>query len=199
MAKKKRTEEEILEDIRNYKPRMTKGEDRKTFYARMMGAIITDDKGNVIDDEGNIIDNKGKEDMIQTIPTPTRPHFIFSGKMWEIDNEFKLISGERLKTVITFEHIIKTGVIDDDLSFKGSMELPAGSAWTITEKVSVEIDSEFSDPIVTMWKENAGTMVDKKENMKEIEPFSLPMYHIKKLVREAVKLDAQNRPKLATY
>ena len=116
MAKKKRTEEEILEDIRNYKPKMTEGDTRKVFYAKMMGA--------------KFIEDKGKEEMIQTAKTPDRPHFIFNSTMWEIEEEFKTISGERQKTTVTFEHIIKTGVIDDDLSFKGSMELPAGSAWT---------------------------------------------------------------------
>jgi hypothetical protein len=35
MAKKKRTEEEILEEIRNYKPKMTEGMSRREFYARL--------------------------------------------------------------------------------------------------------------------------------------------------------------------
>lgn len=59
MAKKKRSYEEILEDIRNYKPKMTEGDSRDVFMAKMMGAIITDSDGNVIDDNGNIIDGEG--------------------------------------------------------------------------------------------------------------------------------------------
>ena len=39
MSKKKRSYEEILEDIRNYKPKMTEGDTREVFYAKMMGAI----------------------------------------------------------------------------------------------------------------------------------------------------------------
>ena len=130
--------------------------------------------------------------MIRKIPTPDRPHFIFSGKMWEIEQKCKEIAGGRYRTFVTFEHINKTCVIDDEIGFQESAKLPEGSAWTIIETVTVEIDDEFSEPVITMFKRNIGTIVNKRD-MKEIETFSLPLYHIQKLVDEAKKMDMKNR------
>lgn len=136
--------------------------------------------------------------MMKKIKTPDRPYFLFAGKMWEIENEFKSISGDRHRSVITFEHITRTAMFDDDHKFNGKMVVPNGEAWTIIETVIVTIDDEFADPEITLIQKNTGTMVDIKPQGRSraipaIEEFSLPLYHIEKLVREAIKIDTKNR------
>lgn len=134
--------------------------------------------------------------MIQTIPTPERPHFIFDGKMWEIENKYNHLSGDRFRTTVTFEHIHKTAMIDEDLGFNGSMGLPAGSALTITETVQISIDDEFDEPEITMYIKNTGSVVGKDRKNRiitDIEPLSLPLFVIQKLARESVKMDCKNR------
>jgi len=176
MAKKKRTKEDILEDIRNYKPKMTEGMSQKEFYARM---------------GTNCLQDKGKEDMIQTIPAPTRPHFIFDRKMWEIENEYKAISEKSSCSKIIFENILKTTMIDPDIGFNEEH-----NALTMTEVVRVMIRSQFDEPEITMFIKNTGTMVGKERDngkIKEIAPLSLPLFVIEKLVKVAVIIDKENR------
>jgi hypothetical protein len=182
-----------LEDIKNYVPKMTEGVPQKEFYAKMMaGHYVPKDEG--------------KEDMIQHIKTPERPHFIFSGKMWEIEEEFTFSPGDEYRTKITFEHIIKTPAFDEDFDIcpddKG-IRLPNGECWTIIETVIVKIDDEFSDPIITMFKKNTGTMVGKDDghskNIPAMDTLSLPLYDIEKLVRVASNLDTRNRQKMVRF
>jgi len=177
MAKKKRTYEEILEDIKNYVPEMTEGLEANDFMYRMQAGAASDDKGT--------------KDMLQTIETPTRPHFLFDRKMWEIENEYKIISEEISYSKIIFESIFKTPIIDPDIGFN-----KPHNALTITQIVEVMIRGQFSEPEVTMFIKNTGTMVGKEpdnDKLKEIEPLTVPLFVIEKLVKEAVKLDAKNR------
>lgn len=130
--------------------------------------------------------------MIQKIETPTRPHFLFDRKMWEIENEYKIISEDSSYSKIIFESIFETPIIDPDIGFNKQH-----NALTITQIVEVKIRGQFDEPEVTMFVRNTGTMVgrelDDNSNIKEIEPLSVPLFVIEKLVKEAVKLDAKNR------
>lgn len=121
--------------------------------------------------------------MIQSFSIPDRPHFIFSGKMWEIRNIY-----DNTTTNIVFEHITKTGMIAPDEGFNGDNE----GYWTFTEVVEAKISGDYDEPIISLYKQNSGTRV-LKGDIKEIEPLGLPLFVIEKLVREAEKMHFENR------
>ena len=137
--------------------------------------------------------------MLRSIPTPERPHFIFGGKLWEIENKHEeTVNG--LYTTVKFEHVCKTCLHDQDLSMEEMLKQPEGAALTIYETVVIKIDGEYSEPTVSIYKRNKGTMVGKKigkssPTIKEIEPFTLSINSIQKLVKEAEKIDMRNRQK----
>lgn len=130
--------------------------------------------------------------MIQTIPKPERPYFIFSGKMWEIENEFTPLKDDRSRTEIKFEHKCSTSMIDPDVGYDLKKRSEAGPALTVYETVLIKINGVYDEPSISMYIRNTGTMV-RKDEFKEIEPFSLPLYVIQKLVKEAEKIDKENR------
>ena len=134
--------------------------------------------------------------MYKRVKTPERPHFIFEGKMWEIENEYRLIAGKRYQTTVLFESIDKTSLVDPDIGFKDSAELPEGSCLTVTKKIYVRIGDEFSEPEIHMYRFNTGSIIGKDRGMspiREIEPLALSFNTIQKFVKEAEKMDAKNR------
>jgi hypothetical protein len=130
--------------------------------------------------------------MIRTVETPKRPHFIFDGKMWEIENKFTSVSGERQRTKVKFEHICETMMIDQDKGFNSGE--PVGSHWSYVETVTVQFDDDYDDPEITLYILNRGTIVSQGKKNK-IENLTLPFFVVQKLVKEASKIDAKNRDK----
>jgi len=109
--------------------------------------------------------------MIKKIPTPDRPHFIFGSKLWEIEDNSKKWAG-RISTEVTFESILEhPGITFDSKPIINK------------ETVVVRIDDSFIEPEISIYQKNGDT----------IEPLSLPFYVIKKLVKEAEKIDMINR------
>ena len=130
--------------------------------------------------------------MMRVMPTPEGPHFIFDRKMWEIENSFIDTKDGRIISKIRFKHVIKTAIIDEDEKFEmNSM----GKALTINEAVGITIADDFAEPLIKMYIKNEGTLVgkDRRRKIAEIEPLELPMFVIKKLVWEALKIDTKYR------
>lgn len=127
--------------------------------------------------------------MMRVMPTPEGPHFIFDRKMWEIESCYIPTEDGRSISKIRFKHIVETAIIDEDEKFEMSK---MGKALTINEAVDITIDDDFADPLIKMYVKNEGTLVSKEQYPK-IEPLELPMFVIKKLVWEALKIDTKYR------
>ena len=100
MAKKKRTEEEILADLKNYKPKMTEGEEAEVFCAKMQAGLLKKEAKNTMQSKN-----------------PSVSHFVFDRKTWEVKNEFKVLSEESRCSKITFESIFQTGLVDPEIGY----------------------------------------------------------------------------------
>ena len=131
--------------------------------------------------------------MIQKMPKPDRPYFIFCGKSWEIESEFNGRVSE-----ISFENINKTALVDPDIGFNTPHD-----ALIITETVNVAISGDFDEPEISMFTRNRGTLVGKNRgrngDIPEFAPLALPLYHIEKLVKEAIKIDAEHRKEKSEF
>jgi hypothetical protein len=135
--------------------------------------------------------------MMQVLPTPEGPHFIYGGKMWEIESCFTKCDDGRILSKIRFKHVVQTGIIDQDEKFEMST-YGTGKALTRNEAVDIFISDEFAEPSIKMYIKNEGTLVGKERgrNIDEIEPLELPLHVIQKLVWEAKVLDTKHRNSL---
>lgn len=135
--------------------------------------------------------------MMQSRPTPNGPYFIFGNKTWEIENKFDSIhAGEDYRTKVTFGHIVNTCEIAPEkglaLDGDGLIKIEDGKYHTYMETVKVSISGEYGEPEVSTYRLNKGLKVERKL-LPRLGTFSLPMYVIEKLVKEAIKIDAKNR------
>jgi len=137
--------------------------------------------------------------MQRKVASSEKESFNFGNKTWEVENDFRKALTDWFST-ITFKYSITTGLIDPDVGFQpyipDKTKPEVEPFWNFTETVKVRIRGTYEDEEVSIYRKNEGTVLTKGSNGKdvpEIEPLSLPLYVIEKLVKEAVKIDAKNR------